>query len=206
MHKLKVFMNIDALGQLEDEFIDEEDALRKFMFENVKVIARSAKMVTKTQKSFSANVIDKLKQKEDGGNPTKRETIKLKEFKLEKFSVKSDPDWIPKEADEDDITSYVLKVGDKTQAFLEKYCQIFNAKVHLYNKNLDHKVKGFNEERDVAQPAVCFEQIIHEQLIGPVMQKITASIDKEFDDEFEQVNNPDVKKREGRKGNKKSKK
>ena len=58
----------------------------------------------------------------------------------------------------------------------------------------------------MAISAGCFEQIIHEALIQNVMQKLTALDDKEFDDEFEEVNKPNSKKAEEKKKQRSGKK
>lgn len=197
MSKLKVFLTEDSLIELEDDYIDKEDELHKLMFGYLKTLAKNAKMIMRN-KQFVAN----LKLFDDGSQHT--ETIKLKKFKLSKYSIKHDSEWIPDNLDKDDCKPYIIKVGPKTMDRLETYCQVYQARVYLYNNSLntaDLKIEGKK-----AVPAVCFEQIIHEALIQNVMEKLTKLDDKEFDDEFEEVNKPrsekakeKKKKRSGRK-------
>lgn len=204
MTKLYVYLNENAITQLEDNFVDkEDDALRKFLFGFVRGLAKYAKLATVTKKSFDVTVIDKDKQKEDGGNPPKQETIKIKDIDLEAYTLPNNAEWRPKDADEDDIKQVSITVGPKTIKFLKIYGQIFQAKCELYNADLDQTVKGFDKETEIAKPAECIEQIVHEQLIGPVMDNIARSIEEDFDNEFEEANNPDKKKKAGRTGNKK---
>lgn len=182
MHKLKVFLTEEALVDLEDDYVDKEDELHKFMFGNIKVLAKQAKMILRS-KQFTAIVIN-----EDGEQEQK--IIKLKEFDLEKFTVESNPDWIPENLDIDDCKPYIIKVGNKTMSRLKTHTQIYQAKVDLYNKSMSATPKKLEE----AKPATCIEQIIHEQLIGPIMNKLSILDDAELDEEFEQVNKPKSKK------------
>lgn len=190
MHKLKVFLTEDALVDLEDDYVDKGDELREFMFGNIKVLAKQAKMIVRS-KQFMATAID-----EDGKQEQK--AIKLKEFDLKKFTLDSDETWIPENLDVDDCKPYVIKVGPKTIGRLETYVQVYNARVSIYNKSL----KNSNQKLEEAKPAKCFEQIIHEQLIGPVLDKLGKLDDRELDEEFEEINNPKSKKKPNRTGKK----
>jgi len=177
MHYLQVFLNEDALVQLEDEFVDKEDDLRHLIYTPVKNLAKSAKMIL-LNKQFVANVMD-----DDQKQTT--ETIKLKDFKLDKFAPKSDPDWRPENVTDSEAKPYKIRVGDKTWDLLETSFKIYNARIDLYNKSLDKDDKNY--EKNKAEVAECWEKIIHENLIGPVMQKIDKSIEKELDSEFKEV-------------------
>jgi len=196
MHYLQVFLNEDALVQLEDEFVDKEDDLRHLVYDPVKTLAKQAKMIL-LNKQFVANVMDEdQKQKQD--------TIQLKDFDLNKYVVKSKPDWLPENISAADAKPYKIRVGDKTWALLETFFKLYNARIVLYNKSLDRGAKDYEDKK--AKSAECWEQIIHEQLIGPVMVKIDKSIDKELEDEFKEVyegkKDKDKKKREKRTGKK----
>ena len=69
---------------------------------------------------------------------------------------------------------------------MEDYFKIYQSRFALYNKSVDKSKRGFDEDT-LAKPAKCWEQIIHEALIGPVMEKIQNSIDKELEEEFTEV-------------------
>jgi len=198
MHYLQVFLNEDALVQLEDEFVDKEDDLRHLIYDPVKQLAKQAKMIN-LNKQFVANVMDDDQESE-------QKTIKLKEFDLDPFAPKSDPDWLPENVTKDEAKPYKIRVGDKTWGLLETFFKLYDARVSLYNESLDRGDKDYEKKK--AEPSKCWQQIVHEQLIGPVMQKLDKSIDKELEDEFKEVYKPkseqDAKKREGRKGKKKS--
>lgn len=194
MHYLQVFLNEDALVQLEDEFVDKEDDLRHLIYDPVKQLAKQAKMII-LNKQFVANVMD-----ED--QVQKQETIKLKDFDLDKFAYKSNPEWLPENISQDEATPYKIRVGDKTWKLLETFFKLYDARVHLYNKSLDRSDKDYKKKK--AEPATCWQQIIHEQLIGPVMQKIDKSIDKDLEEEFKEVYAE--KKKEGPKRDKPKKK
>lgn len=177
MHYLQVFLNEDALVQLEDEFVDKEDDLRHLVYDPVKTLAKQAKMIL-LNKQFVVNIMDEdQKQKQD--------TIKLNEFNLDKYAIKSKPDWLPENIIAAEAKPYKIRVGDKTWGLLETFFKLYQARVYLYNKSLDRSAKNYEDNK--AKPAECWEQIIHEQLIGPVMEKIDKSIDKELEEEFKEV-------------------
>lgn len=178
MHYVQVFLNEDALVQLEDEFVDKEDDLRHMVYDPVKTLAKSAKMII-LNKQFVCNVYD-----EDAQNKTGQETIQLEDIDLDKFAVKSDPDWLPENVTNDG-KPYKIRVGDKTWGLLENYFKIYQARVKTYNSSLPVKMR--EDEDKAAKPAECYEQILHEALIGPVMQKIDKSIDSELEAEFTEV-------------------
>jgi len=197
MHHLQVFLNEDALVQLEDEFVDKDDDLRHLVYDPVKQLAKQAKMIL-LNKQFVANLYD-----EDAANNSKQETIKLKEFNLDKFAVKSDVDWLPENVSKDEAKPYKIRVGDRTWKLLETFFKLYDARVDIYNKSLDRGMKDYEDKK--AKPAKCWQQIIHDALIGPVMQKIDKSIDKELEDEFKEVYKPKSEQKEGPKRAKRKK-
>jgi len=196
MHYLQVFLNEDALVQLEDEFVDKEDDLRHLIYDPVKTLAKQAKMII-LNKQFVANIMDEDQQ-------NKQETIKLKEFSLDKFAVKSDQEWLPENVTKEEAKPYKIRVGDKTWGLLETFFKIYDARVDLYNESLDRGDKDYEKKK--AKRAECWQQIVHEQLIGPVMQKIDKSVDKELEDEFKEVYKPKSEQKEGPKRDKRKKK
>ena len=181
MYKLKVFLTEESLIELEDDYVDKEEELRTLMFGYVKVLAKTTKMIMRN-KQFKVG----LKAFDDGSEHT--EVIQLKKFKLSKYTLKHDDEWIPENLDASDCKPYIIRIGPKTMDRLETYAQIQQARVSLYNESLtdaDRKI-----EARKAKPFKCFEQIIHDELIVKIMQKLSMSDDKEFDKEFEEINKP----------------
>lgn len=187
MHILQVFLNEDSLVALEDEFVDKDDDLRHLIYDPVKSLAKQAKMIL-LNKQFVASVMD------DDYKEKEQKTIKLDEFDLEKFSVKSNVDWLPENVTKAEAKPYKIRVGDKTWGLLETFFKLYNARISIFNKSLDRGAKDY--EKSKAKPATCWQQIIHDQLIGPVMVKIDKSIDKELEKEFEEVYKPKEDKKE----------
>lgn len=179
MHYVSVFLNEDALVQLEDEFVDKEDDLRHLVYDPVKTIAKAAKMIL-LNKQVVCNTYD-----ESAPNKAGQETIQLEDVDLEKFNVKSDPDWRPENVSEDG-KPYRIRVGEKTWNWLITYFQVYQLRVKEYNKTLPRKLQ--DDEKRAAKPATCYEQILHEALIAPVMQRIDKSLDEELEDDFTEAN------------------
>lgn len=196
MHYLQVFLNEDALVQLEDEFVDKEDDLRHLIYDPVKQLAKQAKMII-LNKQFVANIMDEDQQ-------SKQDTIKLKDFDLDRFAPKSDTEWLPENVTKEEAKPYKIRVGDKTWGLLETFFKLYDARVELYNESLDRGDKDYEKKK--AKPAECWQQIIHEQLIGPVMAKLDKSIDRELEDEFKEVYKPKSEQKEGPKRDKRKKK
>ena len=193
VHTVKVFLAEEALVALEDHFVDkDEDALRKYIFDQVKGLARTAKLV-KMNKSFAGNI-----EVQDGQpDETKIETWHLKDVKLDKFSLKENPSWIPKNMDKDDIKIYTLKIGEKTWEALQIYVQTHCARLKFYNDSLDESDKRYKDK--LIEKSVCFEQVIHEAIIPQIFQKIATNIDEELEKEFDRVNEPPEKKKKSKK-------
>jgi len=201
MHELKIFLNEESFIQLEDNYINKEDDLRMIVFGHIKKLVQDARSVLRN-KQFGAAVIDTDLQADKGGNPKKVEAFKLKEFDLEPYTLPSDPDWLPENLERDEVHPYKIKVGKDTYRLIEVAGQLHDAKVTLYNKNLDQKVEGFNKELEMPKHAKCIEQVIHEQVISHLIALIDAAFDKEMDAELEEIYHPEKSKKEGRKGKK----
>jgi len=199
MHELKIFMTEESLIELEEEYIDKPEDLRNLVFGYLLKLTKEAKS-TLRNKQFGANVIDTEMQEDKGGNPQKVDKIKLKNYDLKKCTRPLNPDWIPENLEKDDCKVYKIKVGNKTFERLVVYGQLHEARVRLYCKNLDESVPGFDEDRDKPKPAECLEQIIHEQCISHIVDILDKIDEKEQRAEFKEINDPDAKKKEDRKG------
>jgi len=192
-HLLKVFLSEDALVSLQDQFVDKEKALQKFIYEQVRGLCRTAKLC-KINQQMMANI-------EKEGVMT-NETYNLKEIDLEKYTLGSDESWLPEKYDKDSTTFYALKVGDNTYDLLLYFGQIYNARIDLYNDSIPET--DINKKQKLLKPAECMEQIIHGQLITPIMNKITEHIDKELDKEYDELLKEDKKEEEEKEKKKKS--
>lgn len=177
MHTLQVFLSEDSLVQIEDEFVDKEDDLRHLVFDPIKATSKQTGLI-QTQKQFIANILDDNQEK-----TTK--TVKLEDVDLEQYDIKSDPDWLPENISKEDVKPYKIRVGKKTWEYLVFHFKIYAAKIDAYNETLDRGAKNY--EKNKAIHAKCWQQIIHEIMIGPVLKKIVDSIDKDLEDEFKEV-------------------
>jgi len=189
--KLKVFLTEDSLVELQDEYTGKEEDLDKFMSFPIKVLVQQVKMVMRNKQFIAALP--------PTGSDNK-ETIKLKDINLEKYTVDSDEKWIPDNLDADDCKPYFFNVGPKTMSRLKTYCQIYQARMSRYNKSLDPEERKIKANR--APLADCFEHVIHEVLIERVMTKLAQLDESEFDKEFDEANNPDKYKKKARTGKK----
>ena len=174
-YTIKVFLTEAALAELHDSFIDKKDDLQKFVYEQVRGLARVAKL-SKIHDSFSANI------EEEG--QIKQETFSFTKEKVTNYTIGDNPKWTPELLEHP--SSYSLKVGEKTYDYLKLFAQMYLARIEKYNESVDEKDP--NRKTKIVPQPVCFEQIIHEQLINSIYTMIQRNIDEEFDKENNEIN------------------
>jgi len=185
-HRVKVFMTEDALAELEDKYDEKPEDLRKVVRDKIRELVKSAKMA-KLQKTVIANIED------EDTKQGKQETFPLKDFKLEKYDHKSDPDWLPKDFDEDDTKYYSVKVGSNTWKYLIIFCQLWGIRVEKWNDSLG---KDDPRRKDkLIEASECREQVFHEQLIPTVTRELVNAVGDEFDDEFKDIDKAEATKK-----------
>lgn len=189
-HEVKLFLAEEAMIALEDNFADDDDddALRKFVFGEVKKLAKAAKLI-KMNKSFAGVIEDDWKR-----GKTKQETFYLKDVNLDDYTIDSDPSWIPKNISKNDCKTFILKVGEKSWDALQFFSKVSVARNALFNKSLTKADPNYEDKQ--GEKAKCFEQIIHESIILAVMTKVGDNIDDELDEEDVALNKPKKKKPE----------
>jgi len=210
---LKIAMNEDNRVALEDCLIDlpNMDA-RKFVFTNIKQACQDAK------RSLRNKVTMVNKRQEDG--TMKQEEFSLKGIDLEKLTLPSDPNWLPKNLEAEDNTPIELKLGDNTMGYIKNFGQLVTIRHEQYNKAEDEffektkadmikanapadnmaqweKVqKKIREERLAVVPK-CIEECIHLSIWPLIQQKIDQSdgaiFDKEYDEQYPDKPEPEKK-------------
>ena len=193
-HRVKVFMTEDALAELEDKYDEKPEDLRKVVRDKIRECVKSAKMAI-LQKTVVASI-----ENEDT-KQGKPENFPLKGFKLEKYTHKSDPDWLPKDFDEDDTKYYSIKVGANTWKYLVIFCQLWGIRVEKWNDSLG---KDDPKRKDkLIEKSECREQVFHEQLIPTITRELVNAVGDEFDDEFKEIDKAESdKKKKQAKGKK----
>ncbi len=188
---VKIFLVDDAYVELEDAYVDKEKDLRAEVFQQIKILCKSAKM-TKVNKTLIVNL--KHTNDETAAREMKQEQIPLGDINLDKYKIKFDEDWIPEKMIRDETRTYSQKVGSKTWDYLQYFFQIYCARIDEYNDSLE--LPG--EKEDKATQPKCFEQLMHEQLVSALNQIIMKNIEKEFDKEFKELGDKeDDKKNKG---------
>jgi len=195
-HRVKVFMTEDALAELEEKYEEKPEDLRKVIRDKIRELVKSAKM-TKLQKIIIANIED------PDTKVNKQDQFPLGDYKLEKFDLKSDTDWLPEDFDEDDTKYYSVKVGANTWKYLIMFCQVFGVRVKIWNDSIDSDdTKRKDKLIDVPE---CKEQVFHEQLNPVITRELVNAVGDEFDDEFKEIDKAEAdKKKKEKKEEKKS--
>lgn len=174
---LKIFMTEDAYVALQDEFADKkENELFRFVFEEVKKLARAAKM-TQLTGVVACRVFDKT-------------TLQLKEERLNLAdhalpTVPSDPSWVPENLKKQKIMPLEIKLGSKTTENLKVFAQIYQLRVQRYNESIPKEHPDRNSMLGI--PAKCVEEIYHNTLIDNILKKVEDNVVSDFDAEFSEI-------------------
>lgn len=177
---IKLYLHKDTLLNLEDHFEDlENHTLHRFFFEQLREHAKTSKLADGTR-SVNANVFD-----ENGAMVQK--TFPYKEINLESYKLVSNPDWRPKDLDEEDTGIFEMKVGEKTHNHLSNYCKIHLFRVDKLNETMP-RISGKLDPRfkEIPTPE-CMEEILHQGLYQPIIDLLQKSAQELFDKENELI-------------------
>jgi len=196
-------MNEETRIALEDVFIDKDNMdARQYIFGEIKKACQDAK------RSIRAGVTPVNKITEEG--QLKQEDYKLKGIDLEKFTLESNPSWLPKNLDKEDNTPIELKLGDNSMKYLKIFGQLvtirheqFNIaqdeyleiqKVEMREKVVDNKqydrwVKGQADNRKDRLELVphCLEQAIFTSIWPQITRTIDSADGVMFEKEFKEI-------------------
>jgi len=196
----KIPMTREFLDELEDTYVDQQKSAHRFVFELITSLCRDAKNC----KLAKSTPVNRWKNKS-----RVQENIKFKDIKLEDYTLPSNSNWIPKDMDAEDMTSFDLKLRDKTMEYLKMHGQILSVRVLEYNKSTtiheeailqDLKDNGTaaegikkqeeqnqtSQERRDSQIPKCLEQAVYEQIFPQIHQAVERNIDQEFNAEFDE--------------------
>jgi len=197
-HRIKVFMTEDALAELEDKYDDKPEDLRKVIRDKIRELVKSAKMA-KLQKIVIANIED------EDTKQGKQDSFPLKDFNLEKHTLKSDTKWLPKDFEEEDTKTYSIKVGANTWKYLLLFVQLFGCRIDKWNDSIG---KDDPKRKDkIIETPDCREQVFHEQLLPTITRELVNAVGDEFDEEFKDIDKAESdKKKEDKKAKKEKEK
>lgn len=206
---LKIPMTAEFLDELEDTFVDQQKSIHRFIFELITGLCRDAKLC-KLAKSTPVNRWVNGKRE--------KEFVKFKDIKFDNYTLPFDPKWLPKDTDAEDMTSFDLKLRDKTVEYLKLHGQILSLRIQEYNQSTDihenqiladlkrngtdekglkaqeDQNKSAKEKRDNSVPS-CIEQAVFEQLFPQIHQTVSRNVDEVFNSEFDEVYADQEKKR-----------
>ena len=208
-HTLKIPMTEEFLDELEDTFVDQPKSAHRFIFELITGLCRDAKNCKLAKKTPVNRWVDKKRV---------QETVKFKDIKFEDYTLPLDPSWLPKDTDAEDMTSFDLKLRDKTMEYLKLWGQVLTIRVKEYHKStIKHEasivddlrksgtaeegIKKQEEQNQTAeelresQTPKCLEQAVYNQLFQHIQQTVDRNIDQEFMTEFDEEYADTEKKR-----------
>lgn len=186
VEKIKFFLGEDSLTELTDQYMDKETELRKELQTFVKNMFVNTKGT-----ELNKTLVCGMEVEENGKKVTKQEPVPFKDIDFDKYIVKFNPDWKPKEIEKP--TYYELAVGDATYKKLVTEAQHFMIRVDKYNGSI-------SKDKKKADVPTCFEECIYQNLYQPTMQLIMKKVGDVCEDEFAELNKlEDAPKEEAKK-------
>ena len=208
-HILKIPMTKEFLDELEDAFVDQQKSVHKFIFELITSLCRDAKNCKLAKNTPVNRWVDRKRV---------QETVKFKDIKLDDYTLQSDPKWLPKDTDAEDMTTFDLKLRDKTMEYLKLHGQILSLRIKEYHnstnkheasilddlresKTSEEGIKNQEEQNEAAkklresQIPKCLEHAVYDQIFPQIHQAVDRNIDQEFMAEYEEEYADEEKKR-----------
>jgi hypothetical protein len=192
------FMDI-FLDELEDAFIDQKETAHDFVWGQMRKICSDAKM-GRLNKSCTVSFMK-------DGKPT-QDIVKLRGLELEELP--SDPGWIAKNMEKDEVKYFEHKVTNKTMEYLRLFSSFAllrhdkfgdaiekenakqieqlraadksEAEIDEVKKNHSEALAKFKESRPT-----CIEECIFNAIYPEVYRHVTANVDKSLDKENEEL-------------------
>jgi hypothetical protein len=128
-HTLTIPLTDTFYDEVEDSFIDKKIDSHQFIWELIKGMCKDAK-AGKLNKSCSINLVD------EKTGQIKPEFVKMKDVDLKKYTLPSDPTWLPKDMERKDVRNWEHKVTDKTMEYIQLYCQFVGIRFEKYNESV----------------------------------------------------------------------
>ncbi len=200
-HQILRIPLIDTIyDELDDAFIEEKQTAHDFVWGLVRDLCKDAKL-GKLNKICNVNEIK-------DGKPQQR-NIKLKEVTLQELS--SNPEWIPKESDREEIKYFEHKVTDKTMEYLKLFGSFTILRHEKYadslqeenDKNLVKMCEDPNTNEKIIENAresfekshkrfiellpSCLEEVVYAAVYPKIHAHVTQHVSKIFDKENEEM-------------------
>lgn len=170
---VKIFLPKEFHEELLYQYEDKDADLRKVVFGFLKPLAKQGKMVL-LNKMLTARVMENGKMS--------MKDFELKDIDLQKYAVPFNDSWIPEKVTREEINTYSLTISDRLFDDLCSFAEIFCARYQLYNDSITDPKK----DKPLDMPA-CFEQIIQDNVVSQLSNTIASNIDKEYDEEFSEM-------------------
>jgi len=187
---VKLWLQKEVLISLEDHFENnDKQTLHNWFFVQLRELAKTSKL-SDANRAINANVFTA-----EGG--VEQKPFKYKDIDLESFKLESDPTWRPKDLEDDELSNFDLKVGEKTHNHLSNYCKIHAARIHEFNESIPQKDGVKDEKYKVIPMPKCFEEIVNASLVQPVQNLLMKIASELFDEEnklIEQAQKEDQEK------------
>jgi len=200
-NKVKIFLQENAYAELEDSFVDKEQELRAEIQKTIKQMHQNAQMV-ETNRTLNVNVESDQIDPRTGQPAPKMEHIPFEEIDFSKYHISSDPEWTPENIPKEQCKVWQKSVSDYTWKYIQLYAIHLCARYDIYNQRLNKDDPQYESKKNTLP--TCFEQVMHESLISPLMKIIMDNIGKRIDEEEKIVEKKEKEELEKRKGPKRN--
>jgi hypothetical protein len=196
---VKIPLTTDFFDELDDAFIDQKETAHDFIWGELRKLCSDAKM-GKLNKSCVVTFMKDGKQAQD--------VVKLRGLELEELP--SNPEWIAKNMEKDEVKYFEHKVTDKTMEYLklfssfailrhEKFGEAIAEEQEAQLKKMSQANKSEKEidearkrnlealEKFNESKPKCIEECVFNAIYPAVYRHVTANVDKSLDKENEEL-------------------
>lgn len=183
---VKLFLPKEFYDELLYQYEEKDAELRTLVHGFLKPYGKQAKMAF-----LHSNIQVRLIKK----GKIEIEEKDLKELGLENSTLSFNEDWIPEKMEKENIKIYSLTISNRLYGDLLNFAKIYIVRLDMWNDsvNADTGENGKIAEDKIAKLPVCFEQIIQDVTIQNITQAVEQNIDKDYDEEFTELNAPKKK-------------
>ncbi len=191
-------MTKEFLGELEDAYVDQEKSLDSFVNGLITVLCKVAKSC-KMDRRIRVNVWE--------DKEIVPKIIKIRDIRLDDYTLPSDPSWLPKDTDKQDMVFYEVRLGYATMNYLKLSGQIVTLQHREHNESALVHEKGMlqnlknrstspegikiheendrkeRKKREMTTPK-CLEHMVYQHVFPHLNDSVMTNISKEFQSEF----------------------
>jgi len=179
---IKLFLPKEFYDELLYQYEGKDSDLKQLVHGFLKPFAKQGKMAL-LHNNMQVSVIK--------NNTEVFELKTLKEINLDSIVINHDENWIPEKLEKETSQIYTLSVSDRLYDDLLVFAKLYYFRTTVWNESIKNDEN--NIKFKIADIPACFEQIIQDVTIQNLTKAVEDNIDKEYDEDFTELNTPKKK-------------